>query len=145
MIIFCILYALFYKHNITGSFEVLNGLRDVWCQNIQTTTLNNSNYRKVEHTTPNFQLVTMSLKPGEEIGMERHPSTTQFIRVEKGEGLATVKGFDYRLENDTGLIIPPNSLHNIKNTGTSDLKLYTIYTPPEHKSGLIQLEKPEFD
>jgi mannose-6-phosphate isomerase-like protein (cupin superfamily) len=136
LIIFCIVYAIFHGGEYVGG--MVSGLRDVWCQNIQTATLNNTNYRKVEHTTKNMQLVTMNLKPGEEIGMERHPSTTQFIRIEKGTGMATVRGVDFPLENDTAIIIPPNSLHNIKNTGTEDMRLYTIYTPPEHREGLVQ-------
>lgn len=138
LIVFCLVYAIFYNTGIIGG----NELRDIWCQNIKSLTFDNPNYRKVEQTTQNMQLVTMNLKPGEEIGMERHPSTTQFIRVESGEGTAIVKGIDYHLGDDSAIIIPPNTLHNIKNTGNSPLKLYTIYTPPEHRYNLIQSEKP---
>lgn len=91
LILFCLVYAIFYKTGIVGGNEI----REIWCQNIRLLTSDNPNYRKVEQTTQNMQLVTMNLKVGEEIGMERHPSTTQFIRVEEGEGVATVKGVDY--------------------------------------------------
>lgn len=128
---------MFYNMGVIGGSE----LRDVWCQNIRSLVSDNKNYRKVENTTQNMQLVSMNLKEGEEIGMERHPSTTQFIRVLSGEGLATVRGVDYHLGTDSAIMIPPNSLHNVKNTGNEPLKLYTIYSPPEHRSSLVQLKK----
>ena len=137
LIIFCILYALFYKYGFVGGSE----FKDVWCQNIRSLVLDNPNYRRVEHTTQNMQLVSMCLKPGEEIGMERHPSTTQFIRVQQGEGKAIVGDVEFHLGNDSAIMIPPNSLHNIINTGNDVLKLYTIYSPPEHRKNLVQPEK----
>lgn len=138
LIVFCILYALFYKM-LPGTFGgMIDDMRNIWCKNIELSTLDNNNYRKVEHTTQNMQLVVMKLKPGEEIGMERHPSTTQFIRVEKGEGIAIVNGHEFFLGNNSAIIIPPNTLHNIKNTSKDELKLYTIYTPPEHSPTLVQ-------
>lgn len=107
--------------------------------NMKTITNINDDYRKVEYTTPTMQLVTMHLLPNEEIGMERHPITTQFIRVESGTGVAEIDGKKYDLFDDMTVIIPPNAKHNI--TATTDMKLYTIYSPPEHKSMLIQHRK----
>jgi mannose-6-phosphate isomerase-like protein (cupin superfamily) len=137
LIIFCLVYALFYNTFIIGG----NVSDSIWCQNIKSLVLDNINYRKVEQSTPNLQIVSMSLKVGEEIGMERHSSATQYIQVQQGEGIATVKGVDYHLGNDSAIIIPPNTLHNVKNVGNEPLKLYTIYSPPEHRQGLIQPEK----
>lgn len=111
--------------------------------NIEKATLNNKNYRKVINTTPNQQLVLMSLKPNVEIGMEKHQKTTQFIRIESGKGLAIINGKKIKLQDGSIVVIPPNTLHNIINTSkTKRLQLYTIYSPPEHKDGLIQKDKP---
>lgn len=110
---------------------------------IEHDTQQNTNYRRVISTSPTMQLVLMSLKPGEEIGMEQHDDTTQFIRVEEGYGRAilTVQGIrsDVYLKPGVALFIPPSSPHNIINTSDrDDLKLYTLYSPPEHPHGLIQ-------
>ena len=109
--------------------------------NIESQTKRNSYYRKVVYTTPTMQLVLMSLRPGEEIGLERHKRTTQFIRVESGRGIAVVSGKQYKLEKDTAIMIPQNKLHNIVNTGRRALKLYTIYSPPEHPKGRRERQK----
>lgn len=111
--------------------------------NIEKATLNNKNYRKVINTTPNQQLVLMSLKPNVEIGMEKHQKTTQFIRIESGKGLAIINGKKIKLQDGSIVVIPPNTLHNIINISkTKRLQLYTIYSPPEHKDGLVQKDKP---
>lgn len=111
--------------------------------NIEKVTLLNKNYRKVVHTTNNMQLVVMSLESGEEIGMEIHKKTSQFIRIEEGVGLAIIKGKRFYLKDGDCVIIPPGFKHNIINTGKEDLKLYSIYTPPEHPKKLIQKYKPD--
>lgn len=100
--------------------------------NIETETLENTAYRRVLYTTSNMQLVLMSLAPGEEIGQEQHPHTSQFIRVEAGHGLAIIDNKRYCLSDGMIVVIPPNAPHNIINTSAIDLKFYTIYTPPEH-------------
>lgn len=106
---------------------------NVYHTNIHRITDSNTYYRKVLATTPNMQLVAMNLKPGEDIGFEIHPYITQFFRIEEGEGVAIVDGKAYDLRKDTALIIPLNTEHNIINTSdTKHLKLYTIYTPPNH-------------
>jgi mannose-6-phosphate isomerase-like protein (cupin superfamily) len=110
--------------------------------NIEKLTLANSNYRRVLHTTSNQQLVLMSLDPGQEIGMERHPGTTQFIRIESGHGVATVNGKRKILKEGDVLVVDPGTWHNVKNTSNSrDMQLYTIYSPPKHKPESVQKYK----
>lgn len=120
--------------------------------NIEKATLENKNYRKVLFTSPSvngMQVVVMSLKPDEEIGMEVHPYTDQFIRVEKGRGEAIIGKINpkyYDLEDGDSITIPARTWHNIVNLSSSKpLQLYSIYTPPQHPRGLIQKNKPEKD
>lgn len=111
---------------------------------IEKTTLKNSYYRRVLYTNPKQQLVVMSLLPGEEIGMEKHQKTSQFIRVEAGKGLAIIGGKRKRLQDGDIVMINPGILHNIINTSKmKKLKLYTLYSPPEHRKGLKQRVKPD--
>jgi len=111
--------------------------------NIENKTLNNTNYRKILHTTQQMQLVVMSLKVGEDIPKEKHPHTTQFIRIEGGKALAVVEGKRYSLKDNDSIIIPAGTWHYIKNIGRTDLKLYTLYAKPEHKDGLTQKRQPK--
>ncbi len=117
--------------------------------NIEKDTLDNLNYRKVISTQSNLQLVLMSLKPNEEIGNEMHENIDQFFRIEKGKGKAIIKkdnkDEEFDLNDGNVLIIPKGTYHNIKNIGTEDLKLYTIYSPPNHPYDRVQLNKPEED
>jgi len=109
---------------------------------IKTITKTNTNYRKVLYTNPDFQLVVMSLKPQEEIGLEKHPNTTQYIKVEQGRALAVVGKKSYHLGVGDAVVVPPNTLHNITNKSkTRPLKLHTIYTPAEHKPGTVERTK----
>lgn len=106
------------------------------CVNLEKETLENKNYRKVIYTNPGgMQLVLMSLKPGEDIGLEVHYDIDQFIRVEAGNGLAIINNQKYDLSDGYSIMIPKGSNHNIINNGTKELKLYTIYSPPEHSHG----------
>lgn len=109
-------------------------------RNIESDTLKNNNYRKVIYTVPDeLQLVLMSLTPGEDIPSETHNSTTQFIRVESGYGYAQIGTKKYKLKDGISVVIPPKKKHYIKNTSKSkSLKIYTIYSPPEHPKNLIQ-------
>ena len=111
--------------------------------NIEKLTVKNNNFRKVLSTTQNMQLAVMSLKAGEEIGLETHPHTSQFIRVEAGRCKAIIGSKNYYLKDGDAIIVPPNKPHNIINTGESNLKLYTIYTPPEHLDALVQKFKDD--
>lgn len=110
--------------------------------NIKDLTLENIYYRRVLSTTPTQQLVVMSLNPKEEIGLEVHPYITQFIRIEQGKALAVMDDTFYELEDDDVIVIPPNTLHNIANVGKNKLKLYTIYSPPNHSYNRIDITKP---
>ena len=112
--------------------------------NIEKDTLENSNFRKVLYTGKNSQLVLMSLKPGEDIGMEIHNENDQFFRFEAGEGKAVIDGNEYLLADGSVIIVPAGAEHNIINTSESeDLKLYTIYSPAHHKDGIIRVTRDE--
>lgn len=111
--------------------------------NIEEETVANEDYRRVVSTSEQMQLVFMSLRPGVEIGSEVHPATTQFIRVEEGTGLAVLNGQEFDLYPGMALFIPAGTEHNVINTGIEDLKLYTLYAPPEHPDGLIEEDKVE--
>ena len=112
--------------------------------NIEKTTKENTDYRRVLYTAKNCQLVVMSLKPGEEIGNEVH-HLDQFIRVEEGRAKAILNNgeTEHELEDDFAIIIPAGIWHNIINTGSEDLKLYTLYAPPEHKDGTVHPTKAD--
>ena len=112
--------------------------------NINKLTEQNNTYRTVLATTATSQLVVMSLLPKQDIGNEIHPYITQFIRVEKGSGVANISGIYYDLSTDMAIIVPPNTYHNIINTSTIEpLKLYTVYSPPQHPQDLVQLTKSD--
>lgn len=111
---------------------------------IEMKTLENNYFREVLFTGPHSQLVVMALQPGEDIGQETHPGTDQFIRVEAGSGKAVLDGQEYDLEDGSAIVIPAGTEHNVINTSaTAALKLYTIYTPPEHPDGTIHKTKAE--
>ena len=110
--------------------------------NIEKETLKNKNYRKVVYTDKYQQLVLMSLNPKEYIHLEKH-NATQFFRVEKGKGIAKVGGKDIKLKDGMSVTVPPNTFHKIINTGRKPLKLYTIYSPPQHKPGTINKRQPD--
>jgi len=113
-------------------------------ENIEKTTLENSFFRKVLYTSSNLQLVAMSLKPLEDIGMEVHETVDQFFRVEKGVGRAIINGAESALEDGIVVVVPAGANHNIINTSSDqDLKLYTIYSPPNHPVGRIHATKEE--
>jgi mannose-6-phosphate isomerase-like protein (cupin superfamily) len=114
--------------------------------NIETRTLENDNYREVLFTGPNDQLVVMSIAPGDEIGMETHDDVDQFVRVEAGQGRAILDGQEHALEDGSAVVIPAGTKHNIVNvSATEPLKLYSIYSPPEHPDGTVHRTKAEAD
>lgn len=111
--------------------------------NIEDETVNNTNFRKVLFTTANNQLVVMSLKPNEDIGMETHHDSAQFIRVDKGNGKAIVGGKEYPMGDGDCIIVPAGVEHNVINESDSeDLKIYTVYSPGVHEDGHIDENKP---
>jgi len=111
---------------------------------IEKVTKENEDYRRVLYTSKNSQLVVMSIKPGDEIGMEVH-DLDQFIRIEKGSAKVVLDGNETEVKDDFAIVIPNGTNHNVINTGDSDLKLYSIYSPPEHRDGVIHKTKEEGD
>jgi mannose-6-phosphate isomerase-like protein (cupin superfamily) len=110
-------------------------------KNIEAATERNNNYRNVLYTNKYQQLVTMSLAIGDEIPMESH-NGSQFIRVESGNGVAYIGKKRVLLSEGVAIIIPPNAKHVIKNTSkVAPLKVYTVYSPPQHKPNTVQKNK----
>lgn len=108
---------------------------------IEIDTLENENFRKVLYTSNHLQLVLMSLRPGEEIGLETHNETDQFFRFENGQGKCIIDETQYEIESGDVIVVPAGAKHNVINTGATELKLYTIYSPPHHKDGIVQPTK----
>ena len=106
--------------------------------NIEKKTLENKYYRKVLNTTNESQLVIMSIPVGDDIDREVHRETTQFIRIERGVCDVYVNSKRHHLKDGDVIVIPAGFEHYLKNSGNSDLKLYTIYSPPEHAHKLVQ-------
>lgn len=112
--------------------------------NIEKETLENENFRHVLYTGKHSQLVLMSLKPNEEIGVEVHEENDQFFRFEKGQGKCIIDGNEYELADGVAVVVPAGAQHNIINTSaTEELKLYTIYSPAHHKDGIVRKTKGE--
>ena len=112
--------------------------------NIEKDTLRNSDFRRVLYTGKNSQLVLMSLRPGEEIGEEVHETIDQFLRFEKGEGIVSIDGIKHKVGDGDAVIVPAGARHNVINTSkTMELKLYTIYSPPEHQDGTVRKTKAD--
>ncbi len=113
-------------------------------QNIEKLTLKNNYFRQVLYTGQHTQLVIMSLLPNEEIGTEVHTIVDQFFRVEAGEGKIIMNGEERRIKDGDAFVIPAETKHNVINTSTNQaLKLYTLYSPPHHKDGIIHKTKQE--
>lgn len=114
--------------------------------NIEEKTLAGNNFREVLYTTQRSQLVIMTLQPGEEIGLEKHEGHDQFIRVEAGQGVAILDGERHPLEDGVAVVIPAGTEHNVINTSDSEpMRLYTLYTPPEHPDGIVHATKAAAD
>jgi mannose-6-phosphate isomerase-like protein (cupin superfamily) len=112
--------------------------------NIERDTLENEDFRRVLFTGPNTQLVLMTLAPGEDIGLETHDGHDQFIRVEAGTGVVILDGVESELEDGTSVVIPAGVEHNVVNTSDDEpLRLYTLYSPPEHPDGTVHRTKEE--
>lgn len=107
-----------------------------YVQDIEAIATRNEDFRKVLYTAQHCQLVVMALKPNEEIGAEVH-KLDQFFRVEQGTGEAVLDGVRTPLQAGYAVIVPAGAKHNIINTGTEPLKLYTLYAPPNHRDGVV--------
>jgi mannose-6-phosphate isomerase-like protein (cupin superfamily) len=112
--------------------------------NIERDTLENGDYRRVLFTGKNTQLVLMTLQPGEEIGREVHDEHDQFIRVEAGTGVVSLNREEHSLEDGSAVVIPAGVEHNVVNTSSDEpLRLYTLYSPPEHPDGTVHKTKAD--
>ncbi|MCX6653559.1 MAG: cupin domain-containing protein [Candidatus Bathyarchaeota archaeon] len=111
---------------------------------LESETRKNDDFRRVLYTGKYSQLVLMSLKPGEEIGMETHSDVDQFFRFEEGEGKVVIDGVEHLVKDGTGVVVPAGAKHNVVNTSKQkELKLYTIYSPPEHQDKVVRHTKAE--
>lgn len=111
---------------------------------IEEITQKNTNFRQVLFTGVNSQLVVMNLGPNEEIGMEVHPNVDQFFRFEEGEGKVVINGEEHQVKDGDAVIVPAGVEHNVINISSDQpLKLYTIYSPPNHPEGTIHQTKAE--
>ncbi len=113
-------------------------------ENLENITVGNTDFRRVLYTGKHSQLVLMSLKPGEEIGMEIHADNDQFFRFEQGQGKLIIDGAEHEVADGSGVIVPAGAQHNVINVSESEeLKLYTIYSPAHHKDGIARATKAE--
>ncbi len=111
---------------------------------IEKETERNTDFRRVLYTGKHSQLVLMSIRPREEIGEETHNDVDQFFRFEEGEGKVIIDGVGHRVKDGNGVIVPAGAKHNVINTSKLvNLKLYTIYSPPEHQDGVVRHTKKE--
>jgi mannose-6-phosphate isomerase-like protein (cupin superfamily) len=122
-----------------------------WVGNIEDATVANSTFRTVLYTGSNMQLTVMSLAPGEEIGLEMHGDRDQFLRIEAGEARVTLGPSEesvaetHEVGADWAVIVPAGTWHNVTSIGTSELKLYSLYAPPEHPDGTVHQSKADAD
>jgi mannose-6-phosphate isomerase-like protein (cupin superfamily) len=122
-----------------------------WVGDVERETLDNTMFRRVLYTGEHTQLTVMCLKPGEDIGREAHDHLDQFLRIEEGKGRVELGGAEdgvdeaHDVEDDWAVIVPAGVWHNVVNTGEGDLKLYSLYSPPEHPPQTLHRTKAEAD
>jgi mannose-6-phosphate isomerase-like protein (cupin superfamily) len=114
-----------------------------YCDNIEKRTVGNEDFRRVLYTGAHLQLVLMTLPPGCDIGEEVHEDRDQFFRIEEGEGEIRIDGVPNRVADDFAVIVPAGARHNVINTGSEPLRLYTIYGPPEHRDKIVHRTKEQ--
>ena len=110
---------------------------------IEKLTIGNDDFRRVLYTGENLQLVLMTLQPGEDIGEEVHEDHDQFFRIEEGSGEFWIDGAMSPVKDDMAMIVPAGARHNVRNSGSEPLRLYTIYGPPEHADSVVRTTKAE--
>ena len=114
-----------------------------YVDNIERATIANEDFRRVLYTGAHLQLVLMTLPPGCDIGEEVHDDRDQFFRIEEGQGEIRIDGVANKVEDDFAVIVPAGARHNVINTGSAPLRLYTIYGPPEHRDGIVHKTKED--
>ncbi|HEV3401163.1 MAG TPA: cupin domain-containing protein [Acidimicrobiales bacterium] len=135
----------------TTTEQAASGSQLAWVDDIERVTLANTNFRTVVYTARHAQLTVMRLAPDEEIGWESHHHLDQFLRIEHGEArLDLGRSGDaidesHHLADDWAIIVPAGIWHNVTNTGQEDLKLYSLYSPPEHPDGTVHVTKADAD
>lgn len=116
----------------------------VFVTNIEEDTVENEDFRRVLFTTPHSQLVLMAIRPGDDIGKEVHDNLDQFIRIDKGQGKLVTNAEEHQLNDGSAMVIPAGTEHNVINTSDDqDLKLYTVYTPPQHEKDVVHKTKEQ--
>ena len=114
-----------------------------YIDDIERLTKDNGDYRRVLYTGKNIQLVLMAIQPGDEIGAEVHEDHDQFFRIDEGDGEVEIDGKRTPISDGFAVIVPAGARHNVINTGSRPLKLYTLYAPPEHRDGVVVRTKAE--
>ncbi len=120
-----------------------------WVGDVERATMDNADFRKVLFTGGHVQLTVMRLSPGEEIGLEMHDDLDQFLRIEQGSARITFGPSadkieeEHDVEDDWAVVVPGGVWHNVINTGGGDLKLYSLYAPPEHPAGTVHATKAD--
>lgn len=114
-----------------------------YASDIEKETLDNENFRQVLYTGKYAQLVVMTIQPGEDIGMEVHEHVDQFFRIEQGKAVVVMDGEETEVSADFAFIVPAGTQHNVINNGDEPLKLYTVYSPPNHPDGTVHKDKEE--
>ena len=120
-----------------------------WVGDIEQQTIDNETFRTVLFTGDHTQLTVMNLRPGEDIGLERHDGIDQFLRIERGKARVELGRSEdaidetHEVEDDWAVIVPAGIWHNVVNTGDGELKLYSLYSPPEHPDGTVHGTKEE--
>lgn len=134
----------YHIHYFQTECDTIFTMKKGYKQNVEQSTIENSNFRKVEYTGKHIQLVLMSLKPQEDIGLEIHHENDQFFSFEKGEGKVIIGETEYDVADGDVVIVPAGIEHNVSNVSFSeDLKFYTIYAPSHHKDQIVRQTKQE--
>jgi mannose-6-phosphate isomerase-like protein (cupin superfamily) len=120
-----------------------------WVGDVEQATLDNENFRTVVFTGEHTQLTVMRLRPGEDIGREVHPHLDQFLRIERGRARVEFGSTEdeieetHEVQDDWAIIVPAGVWHNVVNTGSEDVKLYSLYSPPEHPANTVHRTKAD--
>lgn len=109
---------------------------------IEQLTKDNESFREVLFTGEHAQLVVMSIRPGEDIGMETHPDVDQLLFIVDGEGTAVLDGRSFGFEKGSVICVPAGTEHDVINNSDAPVRLFTTYSPPEHAPGTVQATKP---
>ncbi len=118
-------------------------MREVFVKNIKDLAKSNSDFRRVIYTGAHAQLVVMNIPAGTDIGLETHDTIDQMIVIVDGEAEVVINNDRQKVEEHEVVYVPAGALHNVTNTGDEDLKLYTVYAPPEHPDGTVHKTKAE--